>query len=179
MERKKIMTNKKKLKIAAIAIPLLMIGIMIYLFFNFQKKKQKVEALKNIPAFSVKDISGKSIRNSNLPEGNKVLVYFNPDCEYCQAEMNELSEINDKHPDINWIMFTDKPLSEIRAFAKKYKLDAVTNIHWCNDPKSEVYLKFSMTGIPYFLGYNSGNKLVHRSTGAIKIEKVLADFDEK
>ncbi len=35
-----------------------------------------------------------------------------------------------------------------------------------------------MTGIPYFLGYNKNNKLVHRSTGAIKIEKVLKDFDE-
>ena len=35
-----------------------------------------------------------------------------------------------------------------------------------------------MTGIPYFLAYDSDNKLVHRSTGVIKIEKVLASFDE-
>ncbi len=76
-------------------------------------------------------------------------------------------------------MFTDKPLIEIKKFAEKYKLDKAENIKWCNDPKSEIYLKFAMTGIPYFLGYNSENKLVHRSTGAIKIEKILADFDEK
>ncbi len=173
------MTNKKTLKIVAVIIPVLMVGIMIYLFLNFQKKKQKVEALKSIPAFSVQDIHGKSVTNTNLPEGNKVFVYFNPECEYCQAEMDELSEISQKHPDIKWIMFTDKPLSEIRAFAQRYKLDNAENIRWCNDPKSEVYLKFSMTGIPYFLGYNYQNKLVHRSTGAIKVEKVLADFDEK
>lgn len=173
------MKNKKPLKIVAFLIPLFAIAILIYLFANFQKKKNKVDALKNIPAFSVKDINGNSVTNNTLPEANKILVYFNPDCEYCQAEMDELSKINENHQDINWIMFTDKPLIEIKNFAKKYKLDKAQNIQWCNDPKSEVYMKFAMTGIPYFLGYNAENKLVHRSTGAIKIEKVLSDFNEK
>lgn len=173
------MKNKRSLKIVAVLIPVLAIGILIYLFSNFQKKKSKVDALKDIPSFSVKDINGNSVANNTLPEGNKVLVYFNPDCEYCQAEIEELFKINEKHQDINWIMFTDKPLIEIRQFAQKYNLDKAKNIKWCNDPKSEVYLKFAMTGIPYFLGYNAENKLVHRSTGAIKIEKVLSDFNEK
>ena len=173
------MKNKKPLKIIAVLIPVLAIGILLYLFSNFQKKKSKVEALKSIPSISVKDINGNSVTNNTLPVGNKILVYFNPDCEYCQAEMNELSKINKKHQNINWIMFTDKPLIEIKKFAEKYKLDKAENIKWCNDPKSQIYLKFAMTGIPYFLGYNSENKLVHRSTGAIKIEKILADFDEK
>lgn len=174
-----MINTKKPLKIVAVLIPILAIGILIYLFSNFQKKKDRIEALKNIPAFSVRDINGNSVTNKSLPQGNKVLVYFNPDCEYCQAEMAELSKINGKHKNIHWIMFTDKPLFEIKNFAKKYKLDKAQNIQWCNDPKSEVYLKFAMTGIPYFLGYNDKNKLIHRSTGAIKIEKVLSDFDEK
>lgn len=173
------MKNKRLLKIFAILIPVILIGIMIYLFVGFQKKKEKVEALKNIPVFSVKDINGNSVTQRHITEGNKVLVYFNPECEYCQMEMQELSQINEKHKDINWIMFTDKPLEEIRVFAEKYNLDKAENIKWCNDPQSLVYQKFAMTGIPYFLGYNSENKLVHRSTGATKIEKVLADFDGK
>lgn len=173
------MKNKRLLKIFAIIIPVVLIGIMIYLYVGFQKKKEKVEALKSIPAFSVKDINGKSVTQNDIPEGNKVLVYFNPECHYCQMEMEELSQINNQQKDINWIMFTDKPLEEIRKFAETFHLDKAENIKWCNDPKSEVYLKFAMTGIPYFLGYNSENKLVHRSTGATKIEKVLADFNGK
>jgi len=173
------MKNKSVLKIFAIVIPVLLIGILVYLFSNFQKKKQKIDALKSIPSFSVKDIDGKSVTNHNLPEGNKILVYFDPECEYCQAEMQELSQINNKYKDYHWIMFTDKPLNEIKSFAQKYHLENAENIQWCNDPKSEVYIKFAMTSIPYFLGYNSENKLVHRSTGATKIEKVLADFDDK
>lgn len=173
------MKNKKSLKIVAILLPIVSIVFLVYLFFNFQKKKEKVDALKNMPSFSVKDINGNAVTNANLPVGNKILVYFNPECEYCQAEMDELSKINEKHKDTNWIMFTDKPLAEIRKFAEKYNLDKAENIKWCNDPKSEVYLKFAMTGIPYFLAYDSRNQLFHRSTGAIKIEKVLASFNEK
>ena len=173
------MKNKRLLRIFAVIIPVVLIGILVYLFLGFQKKKKNVEALKSISAFSVKDIIRNSVTQNDIPEGNKVLVYFNPECEYCQMEMEELSKINEKHKDVNWIMFTDKPLEEIKSFAQKYNLDKAENIRWCNDPKSEVYLKFAMTGIPYFLGYNSENKLVHRSTGATKIEKVLADFNGK
>lgn len=168
--------KNKTLKILAIVIPIVLIGIMVYLFANFQKKKAKVEALQNIPAFSVKDINGKTITNNHLQEGNKLLVYFNTDCHYCQAEMLELSEINAQHQNIQWIMFSSQDMEEIKKFAALYHLDNAKNIKWCQDPMAEVYTKFAMTGIPYFLGYNKENKLVHRSTGAIKIEKVLADF---
>lgn len=44
-------------------------------------------------------------------------------------EMEELSKINEKHKDVNWIMFTDKPLEEIKSFAQKYNLDKAENIH--------------------------------------------------
>jgi peroxiredoxin len=170
--------KNKTLKILAIIIPVLLIGVMAYLFTNYQNKKAKVEALQIIPVFSVKDINGKTVTNSDLQEGNKLLVYFNPECHFCQAEMQELSSINNKHLDIQWIMFSSQSIAEIKNFATKYNLQNAENIKWCTDPKAEVYTKFAMTGIPYFLGYNKENKLVHRSTGAIKIEKVLKDFDE-
>ncbi|WDT68239.1 peroxiredoxin family protein [Cloacibacterium sp. TD35] len=169
--------KNKTLKILAITIPTVLIGVMVYLFTNYQSKKTKVEALKSIPTFSVKDINGVTITNKNLQEGNKLLVYFNPECEYCQAEMQELSSINNKHLDMQWIMFSSQSIAEIKNFATKYNLQNAENIKWCTDPRAEVYTQFAMTGIPYFLGYNKNNKLVHRSTGAIKIEKVLKDFN--
>ena len=170
--------KNKTLKIFAIIIPLVLIGVMVYLFTNYQNKKAKVEALQSIPTFSVKDINGATITNKDLQEGNKLLVYFNPECHFCQAEMQELSAINKQHLDVQWIMFSSQSIAEIKKFAAKYNLQNAENIKWCTDPKAEVYTKFAMTGIPYFLGYNKENKLVHRSTGAIKIEKVLKDFNE-
>ena len=169
--------KNKTLKILAITIPIVLIGVMVYLFANYQSKKTKVEALQSIPTFSVKDIHGNTISNQNLQEGDKILVYFNSECHFCQAEMQELSAINKQHLDVQWIMFSSQSIAEIKKFAAKYNLQNAENIKWCTDPKAEVYTQFAMTGIPYFLGYNKNNKLVHRSTGAIKIEKVLKDFN--
>ncbi|WP_162088318.1 peroxiredoxin family protein [Chryseobacterium aquaeductus] len=171
--------NNKKLKIFAVVIPILFIGLMIYLFTNFQNKKTKVEVLQTIPTFSATDINGKSVTQNNISKGNKLLVYFDTNCEFCHAEMEALSKINYLHKDVQWVMFSSQSIEEIRKFATKYSLQNAENIQWCTDPKAEVYSKFAMKGIPYFLGYNSENKLVHRSTGAINIEKVLASFDEK
>ena len=169
--------KNKTLKIFAITIPIVLIGAMVYLFTNYQSKKTKVEALQSIPTFSVKDIHGNTISNQNLQEGDKILVYFNSECHFCQAEMQELSAINKQHLDVQWIMFSSQSIAEIKKFAAKYNLQNAENIKWCTDPKAEVYTQFAMTGIPYFLGYNKKNRLIHRSTGAIKIEKVLKDFN--
>lgn len=171
--------NNKKLKIFAIIIPILFIGVMIYLFTNFQNKKAKIEILQNIPAFSVKDINAKNVTQNNISKGNKLLVYFDTNCEFCHAEMEALSKINHLHKDVQWVLFSSQSIEEIKQFATKYSLQKSENIQWCSDPKAEVYSTFAMKGIPYFLGYNAENKLVHRSTGAINIEKVLASFDEK
>lgn len=174
-----MLKNRKNLKMLAIIFPVLLIGILGYLFYSFQKKKAKIEDLENIPEFSVTDIRGNQITNQNIPVGNKILVYFNPDCIYCQAEMQELSHINNDHANYYWIMFSDQPMNKICEFAENYNLDKKENIIWCNDPNSQVYLKFAMKGVPYFLGYNSENKLVHRSTGSTKIENIFADFEKK
>lgn len=171
--------KNKKLKMLAITIPVLLIGVIIYLFISFQQEKAKVEVLQIIPAFSVRDINDKNITQNDISSGNKLLVYFDTQCIYCQSEIEELSKINHLHKNIQWIMFSSQSKDEIKKFAIKYNLQNAENIKWCVDPKAEVYSKFAMKGIPYFLGYNSKNELVHRSTGAIKIEKVLLDFDEK
>lgn len=173
------MKNKKSLKVLAIIIPVFLMGIIGYLFYSFQEKKAKIEVLQSLPTFSVKDIKENIINDKNISEGNKVLVYFDTECEFCNSEMTALSKINHLHKNIQWIMFSSQGIEEIRKFATKYNLQNAENIKWCTDPKAEVYSKFAMKGIPYFLGYNSENKLVHRSTGAINIEKVLASFDEK
>ncbi|MCT3674377.1 TlpA family protein disulfide reductase [Elizabethkingia anophelis] len=173
------MKKNKTLKILAITIPILLIGLMIYLFNSFQKKKDKIDKLKQIPSFVVTDVNGKAITQNNLSNGNKILIYFSPSCHFCQAEAEELSKINSQYPSIKWLFIASEPLNEINAFAKQYNLNDKENILWARDEKAKVYQTFGMTGVPYFLAYDSSNKLVFRNAGAIKIEKIIEYFNEK
>ncbi|WGL70572.1 TlpA family protein disulfide reductase [Elizabethkingia anophelis] len=172
------MKKNRMLKILAIIIPVFLIGIMIYLFNDLQKKKDKIDELRQIPSFAVTDVNGKVI-TQNLSNGNKILIYFSPSCHFCQAEAEELSKINSQYPSIKWLFIASEPLDEINAFAKQYNLNDKENILWARDEKAKVYQTFGMTGVPYFLAYDSSNKLVFRNAGAIKIEKIIEYFNEK
>lgn len=171
--------KNKSLKIFAILIPILLIGLMIYFFNSYQHKKASAEKLKNIPAFTLKTIKGETFTTENLAgNSKKILVYFSPNCEFCQGEAAQLSKIYTKYPDVQWVWIASEPLDEIKTFAEHYKLDKQENIHWCHDEMARLYTTFAMSSVPFFLSYDKDNKQVFRNKGAINLEKVLKSFDE-
>ncbi|MDQ0065167.1 TlpA family protein disulfide reductase [Chryseobacterium lathyri] len=174
------MKNNKLLKISAVIFPILLIGIMAYLFLNFQKKKEKIDALKNVPAFSLTTIDGNSFNQYNLASGQtKVIIYFNPGCHFCQAEADELSKNYHIYKNIQWIWVASEPLNEIKEFAEKYNLNNYNNIFWCHDEMATLYQKLAMNSVPYFLVYDKNNHLIRRNSGAIKLEKIITNPDER
>jgi len=173
------MKKNKSLKVFAILIPVLLIGVMLYFFNSFKTKKATADKLKAIPAFSLKTIKGEIFTTETLTKNRyKILVYFSPNCHYCEEEAEELSKIYTKYPDVQWIWIASEPIEQIKTFAEKYQLDREENIHWCQDEMARLYQKFAMSSVPFFLAYDKNNKLVFRNKGAIKLEKVLNSFDE-
>lgn len=174
------MKNKKTLKILAAVIPLCLIGLLVYLFYNFQKKKEKTDALKNAPAFHLTTIDGGTFTQENLAEDQiKIILYFSPECHFCQSEAKELSTVYDQYQNIQWIWVASEPLNEIKEFARKYNLDTQSNMYWCHDEMAVLYQKLGIKTVPYILVYDKNNQLIRRNAGAIKIEKLLTSFDEK
>ncbi|WP_165826514.1 TlpA family protein disulfide reductase [Chryseobacterium oncorhynchi] len=172
--------KKKNLKFLAIIIPLLSIGVMAYLLFIFQKKKEKLETLKNVPTFSLKTIDGIIFTQQNLATDRiKVILYFSPTCHYCQSEAKELSNVYHQYENIQWIWIASEPLHDIKQFAHHYQLDNKYNIFWCHDDMAKLYQKLSMKSVPYFLVYDKNNHLIKRNSGAVKLEKLINTIDER
>ncbi|WP_164463963.1 TlpA family protein disulfide reductase [Chryseobacterium sp. G0186] len=170
------MKNRTILKIAAVIIPVISISIIIGLLLNFRKKKEKTEALKNIPTFSLTKIDNTLFNSQSLVNTQtKVFIYFSPSCHYCQAEAEDLSKTYHLYQNIQWIWVASEPIREIKEFAHQYNLDKRSNIHWCHDERAAFYQKLGMSTIPYFLVYNQNNHLIKRNSGAIKLEKLLLD----
>ena len=173
------MKRNKSLKIIAILIPAILLGVMFYFFDSYKTKKASAEQLQTIPAFSLKTIKGEIFTANDLTtDRNKVLVYFSPNCHYCQGEAEDLAKIYAKYPDVHWVWIASEPLDEIKTFAEKYQLDQQENIHWCQDEMATLYQKFAMSSVPFFLAYDKNSKQVFRNKGAVKLEKILKSFDE-
>ncbi|MFP3594594.1 TlpA family protein disulfide reductase [Chryseobacterium sp. SIMBA_038] len=174
------MGNKKFLKISAVIVPVVLIGVIVYLFLNLQNKKEKIEALKNAPTLSLKTIDQNIFTEQNLADDRtKIIIYFSPSCHFCQAEAEELSKNIQDTKNIQWIWVASESLNEIKEFAVKYNLDKQSNIFWCHDEMATLYRKLGMSSVPYFLVYDKNNHLTKRNSGAIKLEKLINPFDEK
>lgn len=172
--------KNKRLKIFALIIPVFMIGIIAYLFCSFQKKKQRIKQLENIPIFVLKTIDGKTFTNQDLKiKSHKVIVYFSPDCHFCQAEAEELSQLQRNYDKTEWIWIASEPLKKIKHFAEKYNLSHHKNIHWCYDDKAKFYRNFQMKSVPYFLVYDQSNHLIKRNSGVVKFTKLLDNANEE
>lgn len=174
------MKNNTLLKISAVIIPVFLMGLMVHLFLNFQKKKEKIDALKNIPSFSLTTIDGDTFTPHNLAnDQTKVIVYFSPSCHFCQAEAEELSKSYQNYQNIQWIWVASEPLDEIQQFANHYRLTKEDNIFWCHDEMAKLYQKLGMNSVPYFLVYDNSNHLIQRNPGAVKLEKLINTSDER
>ncbi|BFO64372.1 hypothetical protein KCF3NO3_03550 [Chryseobacterium sp. KCF3-3] len=157
-----------------------MIGIIVYLFFSFWEKKEKGKKLENIPSFRLETVDGNLFTSKNLMEESmKVIIYFSPDCHFCQAEAEELSKTYFNYKNIQWIWIASEPISTIKEFAQKYKLNKQNNIFWCHDEMARFYRQSEIKSVPYFLVYDTNNHLLKRNSGAIKVEKLLKNTDEK
>lgn len=170
------MKKRFVLKITVIIIPVLLIGMILYLLFCFQKKNERIKTLKNIPVFSLKTIDNTLFESKGLTGPySKVIIYFNPDCDYCRKEAKELSKIHYKYTEVQWIWIASEPITEIKEFACQYNLDQYQNIQWCQDEQARLYQTFGMNSIPYFLVYDHNNRLIKRWSGVIKLEKLLSE----
>ena len=149
------MKSKKWLKLSAVILPLILIGIMAYLYHTIQDKKAKLKILQEMPNLSLKTISGDLYSFKNLDNGrNKVLIYFSTKCHYCEAEAEELSKIHLQYSDIEWIWVSSNKLEDIKKFAEQYHLVNIENIKWCHDDMAKLYSTYNMSSVPYFLIYD-------------------------
>ncbi|ANI89151.1 hypothetical protein A9P82_07520 [Arachidicoccus ginsenosidimutans] len=102
------------------------------------------------------------LNTAQLPKKQPVVfIFFNPDCEHCQHEAQELVKNIDKLKKINFIWATYSPtFEEIDAFAKQYHLSDYKNMQFVKDVNYELPSFYRLQMTPYVAAYNKRGILV-------------------
>ncbi|MCF6279697.1 MAG: redoxin domain-containing protein [Flavobacteriaceae bacterium] len=165
-------------KYIKIIIALIIISIIGYLGVNITKKitykKEVSERIKIIPNFSFFTLNNVPFSEKELAKNtNKLFVYFNTECDFCQHEAQQISEYlsNFKNTQIIFVSFEE--IETIKTFANKYNLSNKENVMFLQDKTLEFSEIFDAKSIPFILLYDAENKLVQKFKGATKIEKIL------
>lgn len=116
----------------------------------------------------------------NLPKKKPVmLVVFNPQCEHCQHETEELVQHMDQFKNIHIVMTTSSPFSDMKAFIVRYGLDRFDNIVVTQDTHFFLLSFYMLHNLPFHAFYNKKKELLSVAEGSMTIEKILAVFEQK
>ena len=107
----------------------------------------------------------------------KMIIYFNTNCEHCKYELSQLDKNAEKFNNIKVYLFTiEKDFFKKRAFEKWGNLYKNEGITFGIVQKSKYENKFGSMITPSIYIFNSSNKLKRKIRGEIKIESLLKDL---
>lgn len=105
-----------------------------------------------------------------------MLMLFNPECEHCQHETEEIIKNIDRLKDIQIIMATNVPLMQVRSFIDKYSLGRFKNIEVTQDTHYFLISYYQLRNFPFLALYNKKKELIAVFQGSMPMEKVLAEL---
>lgn len=114
----------------------------------------------------------------DLPKKMPVmLVVFNPQCDHCQHETEELIRNMDKLKNVQIVMATSSPFADMKGFIEKYKLDQYKNVVVTQDTHFFLLSFYMLHNLPFHAFYNKKKELLSVFEGSMTMEKILKVFE--
>ncbi len=143
------------------------------------QKDAIAQKIKRIPGFTFFNVLNKDIFTvDSLKKGKPCLiVYFNPDCEFCQHEATQLSAHLREFHNSQILMVSDANIGKILKFRKDYGLQN-KNITFLKDSNDQFIDDFGDASTPSIFIYNKQRRLAHHFIGETKMEALLKYLNE-
>lgn len=127
-----------------------------------------------LPAFNIMLPDSSTIFNTyNIPEGKPIIIlFFDPDCKHCKAEIKLLLKGMDSLKDVRFYFITSvHDFGKIRGFYDEYKLGDYSNIEAVG--RDYEFFFFSYYGIrfvPDLVIYDEHKNLVKFFDGHVSVD---------
>jgi thioredoxin-related protein len=133
-----------------------------------------------VPAFNLLlGDSTTTYTKENLPRKKSLLLMiFNPECEHCQHETEELLKYKQDLKDVEVLMVTFQPIYMMNEFVKDYHVSELPNVVIGRDPSYLLANFYQMRSLPYLALYNKKGNLIETAEGSIPLPKLISLFRE-
>jgi thiol-disulfide isomerase/thioredoxin len=101
-----------------------------------------------------------------------VLVYFNPDCDFCRAETREIEKNMQSLEGVTFCFITAAPVQELRAFCKEFTFNAYPNVIAGVDYTNAFGKHFDIQSVPYMAIYNGKKEMKQVIIGTADAELI-------
>ncbi|MDR3219165.1 MAG: redoxin family protein [Dysgonamonadaceae bacterium] len=172
------MEKRKKILVSSVLLLIVVFSILI-LFQTVLKNKQKEEAYKSIPPFSLSDIDGNQITAKTLKKNTSILfLFFNTECELCHSELDRINTNQKYLNECQMIFFSMQQADTIRNFLKNIEFDRTSNMFFLVDEKAELIKTMEIQSTPTAIIYDKNGNLSKRFNGPAKVETLIKYLSE-
>lgn len=104
-------------------------------------------------------------------------MVFNPQCDHCQHETEELIRNMDKLKNVQIVMATSSPFEDMKGFIEKYKLAQYKNLVVTQDTHFFLLSFYMLHNLPFHAFYNKKKELLGVFEGSMTMEKILKTLE--
>jgi len=153
---------------------LIFIAVFFLIACSRPKKENVSEAVaqSELPVLQITLLEGKAINIDSL-SGKTVLFFFSPDCDHCQREAEDIREHLNAFKDYSLYFIAARGSGEIDAFAKKYQLSDISNVHFAHAEVPEVVKAMGAIGTPTLYIYSDDKRLVKKFENETDVEEII------
>lgn len=165
--------NVKRLLVTTFGV---LICLLIWGIVDGVLKRSNSESnSQSLPDVTILSEDNKVIRLSKVTSGKKtVIFFFNPDCEHCHSEAEEVIKYKRNLQDKNILWLSKEDLAAIKHFDKRYKLSEIfQSLHVAKISVKDADEKFGFREVPSIYIYDENGVLVKKYHGVTKIQNIL------
>jgi len=131
-----------------------------------------------IPPFKLLKIDSSGYFTKNDLKKNKpvLIMLFNPDCDHCKHETEEIIKNIDQLKNLEIVMATMMPFDMMKSFYEKYDLQRFKNITIGEDFQYTLPSFYQIRFMPYLAMYSKKGNLLATFEGSMKIEDLIDVF---
>lgn len=105
-----------------------------------------------------------------------IIMVFNPECEHCKHETEEIVKNINDFKNIQIVMTTPQSFHEMKGFYQKYKLGKYPNIIVGRDEHFTLPSFYMIHSLPFLAFYNKKKELISVHEGSMTVPKMLAEI---
>ncbi len=110
---------------------------------------------------------------SNQLSGKTILIFYNPDCDHCQREAEEIHLRLDEFKAYTLYFIAASPDENVMQFATKYDLLGKDNVLFASAEVQEVVREMGPMDTPCLLIYSEERQLIKKFDGETPVEDII------
>ena len=154
------------------------LGITLLILFMSSCKQESdtsIDQIKMLPDIVLEQYEASIYDLSKQPSVDKtVVLFFSPDCEFCEEEIDSICNHASEFDNIRWILITDSFFEDmLKPFVRNHNLIKLEESVILIEKRHYYTELFQAFKTPSIFVYNSKNKLIHYSRAYVGIDCLM------